>query len=42
MEDDGDVLILSNNNLLDYDCLEMSVGTVSSIIVSITFRGGVG
>ena len=33
------ILILSNNNLLEYGGLEMSLGTVSNIIVSITFRG---
>ena len=32
-------LILSNNNLLDYDHLEMSLGPVSNILVSVTFRG---
>ena len=42
MEDEGQCsnsLILSNNNLLDYDDLQMSLGTVSNIIVGITFRG---
>ena len=34
-----DVLILSNNYLLDNDGLEMSVGMMWNIIVSITFRG---
>ena len=34
-----DVLILSNNYLLDNDVLEMSVGMMWNIIVSITFRG---
>ena len=38
MEDEERSFILSNNNLLEYDGLEMSLGTVSNIIV-ITFRG---
>ena len=42
MEDEGqcsDSLILSNNNVLDYYDLQMSLGTLSNIIVGITFRG---
>ena len=34
-----DVLILLNNNLLDYDYLDMSLGPLSNIIVGTTFRG---
>ena len=41
MEEMRDVLILSNNNLLEYYQLEMSLRTVLNIIDSITFRGSV-